>query len=309
MRELSRVILKDYEVRKSRKDKARFEALLQSHGIEFMVEEGGLFKSRNLIVGDPGSAKVLISAHYDTCARLPLPNIVFPMNIVLSLFTGILPVFPILIAMLFHPAMYIRLMDKGILNPVAGSILMPVTSLALLFLLGFVIAGPIANPHTANDNTSGVIMLLELMERLDEETKKKVAFIFFDNEEIGLLGSSFYRRRHEKEIGDQFLINFDCVSEGDHLLVVYNRGAKKYLDALQFTAGEKTPLVKSSLRAFYPSDQIGFPCAVGVSFLRKGPLGLFLGRIHTPKDTVFCQSNIEYLCDEWKKVIARVIGN
>ena len=309
MREISSVILKEYEIRKSRKDKARFESLLRRYGVDFTVDEGGFFKSRNLIVGNPESAKVLISAHYDTCARLPLPMYMFPMNIVFSLIGGMIPVFPILIAMLFHPRLYFYLMETGRISATVGAALMPITSLALLFLLFFLIAGPIANPHTANDNTSGVIMLLELMERLDEETKKKVAFIFFDNEEYGLFGSSIYRKHYPEAIKRQLLINFDCVSEGNHMLVVYNKGAKGYLDALQFPAEEKKPVIKSSLLAFFPSDQMGFPRAVAVAFLKKGPMGLFLSRIHTAKDTVFQQSNIEYLCDAWSAIIRRIVSD
>ena len=59
-------------------------------------------------------------------------------------------------------------------------------------LLFTVFMGGKPNKHTANDNTSGVITLLELMNRLSPEQKERTAFVFFDNEENGMLGSAFF---------------------------------------------------------------------------------------------------------------------
>ena len=56
----------------------------------------------------------------------------------------------------------------------------PIIGVLLLFF-----AGP-ANKHTANDNTSGVATLIEIMKELPEELRSDVAFIFFDLEEVGL---------------------------------------------------------------------------------------------------------------------------
>ncbi len=49
----------------------------------------------------------------------------------------------------------------------------------------------IPNPHNREDNTSGVIGLLALADRIKEQSalKAKVQFAFLDNEEWGLLGS------------------------------------------------------------------------------------------------------------------------
>ena len=306
MTELSQIILSEYQVRKSKKDKARFEALLKEYGVDYKVDSGGILKSRNLIVGDPENAKVLLTAHYDTCARLPLQLYMFPMNFLLSLLGSLPPVWPIVLAILLTPSFVELLISKGILSLFSGMFLFQTLLLGLLVLLFVLMLGPIANPHTANDNTSGVITLVELLDRMDEETKKNVAFIFFDNEEYGLFGSSFHRKRYKAQIKNQFLINFDCVSDGDQLLLVYNKGAKEYLDRLTLEPRGYNILVKSSSRAFFTSDQMGFPKAVAVAFLRKGPLGPYLARIHTVKDTVFQEENIDYLCDNFLAIIPRL---
>ena len=49
---------------------------------------------------------------------------------------------------------------------------------------------------------------------------------------------------------------------------------------------------------FYPSDQAHFPYGVGVAALNRSRRGiLYMDKIHTPRDTVFCEENIEFLTD------------
>ena len=139
------------------------------------------------------------------------------------------------------------------------------------------------------------------MERMPEDLRKKVLFVFFDNEENGLLGSSFFRKLHKNELKDKLILNFDCVSDGDHILLVLNKAArKKYggrLEAAFQSTAEKTVHREKSSSAMYPSDQAGFPLSAAVAAMKKLPLlGLYLDRIHTGRDRIFDERNIEYLC-------------
>ena len=54
-----------------------------------------------------------------------------------------------------------------------------------------------ANKHTANDNTSGVLTLIEA---LHEDELKDVCCVFFDHEEVGLFGSRFFYKKHKEEL-------------------------------------------------------------------------------------------------------------
>ncbi len=78
----------------------------------------------------------------------------------------------------------------------------------MLFLLIF---GP-ANKHTANDNTSGVTTLLDIMASLPLDQRDKVAFVFFDLEEAGLFGSSSFASKHKDIRNNRLVLIFDCVS-------------------------------------------------------------------------------------------------
>lgn len=75
MQTVSREVLARWQVRKTKKQKRAFEAFLlralrEAGYADARAEEcGALLKSRNLIVGNPDTAKVIFTAHYDTWCR------------------------------------------------------------------------------------------------------------------------------------------------------------------------------------------------------------------------------------------------
>ena len=294
MTPFSQRILSDWQVRKTKKQKLAFIRLMQSRFPELRVEESKIIHNRNLVAGDLETAEFILSAHYDTCAVLPFPNFVMPKNILMTVLYSLLICIPFfLIAFGFN--FLLALVTDNFFVHYWSSFILIIGLIILVFFAG------IPNRHTANDNTSGVITLCELMERMPEEMRKKVLFVFFDNEENGLLGSAFFRKLHKKELNNKLILNFDCVSDGDHILLVLNKAArKKYggrLEAAFQSTAEKTVHLEKSSSAMYPSDQAGFPMSAAVAALKKLPLlGLYLDRIHTGRDRVFDERNIEYLC-------------
>ena len=243
---------------------------------------------------------MVFTAHYDTCARLPFPNFVTPKNIVIYL--G----YSLLISLPFLVLMFGLTLLLGPWLGAAGAFLGMLIGLGAMFYVFFLGA---ANPHTVNDNTSGVLTLVEAIARMSEEERARCAFIFFDHEENGLLGSSWFASKHKKTMKDKLLVNFDCVSDGDDFLFVLSRKARKgYSEALRAAFAEypgKNLHFESTLSAFYPSDQANFPVGVGVAALRKKPvLGLYVSRIHTSKDTVLQEENPVYLAEGAKKLLS-----
>lgn len=300
MTSLSEEILKKYQVRKTKAQKTRFIEFMQSKLPELKVEEGGFPRCRNLVQGDVEKAEYILSAHYDTCAVLPFPNFITPKNFLISILYSLLVSIPFF-ALIFGLNLLLGRFDLSFWTH-------ELLSLSLFFLFFyFVFIGGRANPHTANDNTSGVVALCELMEALSGEELARTAFVFFDHEESGLFGSAFFRKKHKKCLKDKLLINLDCVSDGEHILIVQNRAARrKHGAALSaaFKAGMgKAVHLERASTTMYPSDQMGFPCAVAIAALKRSPLfGLYLDRIHTPRDTVFDESNIAFVRDGIKRL-------
>lgn len=293
MTPLSQKILENYQVRKTKKQKLAFIDLLKEHHPQLQIQEGGIIKCRNIIIGDPETADVILAAHYDTCATLPLPNFITPKRPYFTVLYSLLIVIPIFTLVL--------LLNIG-LNTLSDNLwLHYFISLALYFgILALLILGP-ANKHTANDNTSGVITLCELLDKLPEEQKSKVAFVFFDHEETGLLGSQYFRKKYKHQMQEKLLINFDCVSDGDNLLLAATKNAREvYWEKFEkaFVSNEtKNVMLDKMEKVYYPSDHAGYPVSLAVAALKhKKVIGYYMDRIHTAKDTMFDESNIDLLC-------------
>ena len=290
MTELSKEILKKFQVRKTKAQKTAFIELIRAHFPEAKVEEGGFPDNRNIVIGNLDFAKAVFGAHYDTCARMPIPNFIMPKSVLISLLYALVLIVPMVV--------------------IAGILLRFFNNLFLsLFvywmMLYLLIAGP-ANKHTVNDNTSGVITLIELMNAMTPEERAQSCFVFFDNEEKGLFGSSFFAKEHKETMAEKLLINFDCVSDGDYLMLIQNKKAAEHFENLKAAFADvedKTVLIENSKGIHYPSDQKSFKNSIGVAAFNKSKFGLYLDKIHTPKDTVFDERNIEVLVKGFVKFI------
>ncbi len=308
MTELSQSIFNNHQVRKSNQQKSDFIQLIQNNISGVNIEEStSLVKSRNIVVGDVENADIILTAHYDTPAVLPFPNFLAPKNILANILYqgGLAVIIATIIFTLQH--LYFEIMPDNLFTALSSLVLVYI----LLALMIFYIIKGKANKNNANDNTSGVITLIEIMNKLTEEEKQKAAFVFFDNEELGTLGSMAFKQKHKEKMKNTLLVNFDCVSDGDHIMIIKNKKAHlKYadlLDSIMVSADDKNIVQDRAIRAFYPSDQMNFPINIGVAAFRKNILlGYYVSRIHTAKDTVFDERNIVLLSDKFSDLIKKI---
>lgn len=306
------MILPEYEVRKSKAQKSRFvDMLSEKYGDRLRVKETkGLIKSRNVIIGNPERAKVVFTAHYDTAPVMPFPNFITPKNIPVYLLYQLLLVLVIYlpVALVVGVSMHLT---RGLSESVQIIINEAVFFASLIGIMWFLLDGP-ANRHTANDNTSGVVAVLTLADRL---TSDDFAFILFDNEERGLLGSSSYAAAHKSVRENTMIVNLDCISDGDHVMFLISKKASgsAYATALESMAlnvlGEygKSAIITGPRSTVYPSDQRSFKVSIGVAALKKSPsrrIGYYMDRIHTKRDTKFDDANIAAICDLLEKSAA-----
>lgn len=292
-------VLSEFPVRKSKVQKQRFRTAVQAYceslGYPVHTEKGSM-GVRNLVIGEPDKADYLITAHYDTCAALPFPNLITPCSFWLFLGWQLLLVLLLCIPVGVLGGLIGLLADRPEISVLAAYILL-IVELVLMLI------GP-ANRNNANDNTSGVVALLETAASLPDELRSKTCFILFDLEEAGLLGSSAYRSAHRKATNRQMVLNLDCVGEGEEILLFPTRKLKKDRCRIeQFCSCCKQIEGKSiSVRghgfAIYPSDQVNFPLGFGIAaFCRSKWAGLYLGKIHTKRDIVLDEKNVALLRD------------
>ena len=298
--DISKEILEKYQIRKTGKQKTAFIEFLRAHFPELRVETDALGFSRNIVIGNPDSAKVVFGAHYDTCAVMPIPNFIMPKSVLIS----VLYAFVLVIPMLLIGNAVGSLAEFILKDPGMSAFFNLLTYWGILFLM---IYGP-ANKHTVNDNTSGVITLIELMDSMTDEERAQSCFVFFDNEEKGLFGSSAFAKEHKKTMKEKLLINFDCVSDGDYLMLIPDKKSfpehRENLESAFAETADKTVLIENAKGIYYPSDQRNFKKNIGVAAFKKSKLGLYMDRIHTPRDTAFDERNIEVLISGFRKFLS-----
>ena len=287
-------ILKHHPVRKCKRQKEAFRQDIQGYceSIGYTVSfektpRGG----QNILIGDPKTAKYLITAHYDTSVRMLFGNHFCPKNLPVTIILALPTI--VLFGVLGYLIGY---------HFAKGEVLKGFLCLTMFVVLDlFKLYGP-ANGSNANDNTSGVVTLLEIARTLQDNLRRNVCFVLFDMEEAGLVGSSAYRKAHKEETKHQIVLSMDCVGDGDEILLFptkkFRKDGKKlaWLYKAIGRYGDKTIDVPIKGYANFNSDQKNFPYGVGIAaFKRKKLIGLYVDRIHTPKDTVLEETNVNIL--------------
>lgn len=121
----------------------------------------------------------------------------------------------------------------------------------------------------ANDNASGVSMLLNLLRYYREYPPKYTTiFLFFAGEEAGLLGSKFFTESGKMDLAKiKFLINLDLLGTGDDGIMVVNGALyQEQFERLKKinTSGDFVPQIKKRGKAansdHYWFTERGVPC-------------------------------------------------
>lgn len=298
-------VLNAFPVRKNKKQKQSFRDAVQSYGegLGYAVNvEKGSFGAKNVVIGNPETAKYLVTAHYDTPARLPFPNLITPCNFwTFMAYQLFVVAFIFAMVGIVGAAVYLLTRD-GFLGYWSGY-------MSVWVFLVLMMVGP-ANKHNANDNTSGMVTVLETAKSLPAELREYACFVLFDLEEAGLIGSASYASAHKKQIKDHIVLNCDCVGDGEELMMFPNKKTKQdalQMDALRSICGDeegKSLALREKGFAYYPSDQKNFPFGVGIAAFRRSKwAGLYCGRIHTKKDTVLDEKNVSFLRDKLIQLI------
>lgn len=289
-------ILSLHPIRKTKEQKQAFRddviGYVKELGYHAHVEDGQL-GAKNLIIGNPDSAQYLLTAHYDTPGTIGIPNKYAPCN---AFHTGLVFGRNILIGMLFGFGVG-ALFGEG--YSFAGIVF---TCLFVLILLALRFQLLPANKSNVNDNSSGVITVLEIARTLPQAHRGKVCFVLFDLEEWGLVGSSSYRKAHKQATEHQVVLNLDCVGDGDHIIffptkkVKQDRAFMNRVHRLGGWFGKKNILLHQKGFSMFPSAQRNFPLGFGIAAFRKsGKIGYYCDKIHTSKDTVLDITNVNLL--------------
>ncbi len=298
-------LIENFPIRKNKAQKEAFRTWVleesEKLGYTAQVEKKG--SSNNVVIGDADSAEAIFTAHYDTPAVMPVPNFITPCNV--------------LVYILYQLVLTVLIIGVGIgLGALAGALVGALSGnvdagfaigsmgsmIGLWTLIILMMFGP-ANKNNANDNTSGVAAVLETMARIPEEKRSKVAFILFDNEEKGMLGSSAHASMHKNVKKNTLLVNMDCVGLGDNILFFSPKKARNHADFEKLQAGlnaqsGRNLLWRNMESCIYPSDQMQYKHGIAVCSCKKAKvIGYYCDRIHTKRDTIADAGNIAFIAD------------
>lgn len=295
-------LISRFPIRRSEKQKQDF----RNYAIEVATQNGHdakvetIKKNNNVVIGDVESAEVVFTAHYDTPARSLYPNLMLPRS-----------PFIFYVYNFFFPFV-MALVSLGIAFGLdalftLGTEWTIFIYLIIYFAMFIFVTRVFTNKHNANDNTSGVATVLSLVEQ--NVKSDRVAYVLFDNEEKGLLGSEAFSKLHKEVKKNVLVFNLDCVGYGNQFLFLAKNDAENH------KLFENLPkMVQKSENFdvhFFPakgsvanSDHKNFDCGVAVVACKKHKiLRFYTPRIHTKFDTIASFDNIKFLCEKLSNYI------
>ena len=138
----------------------------------------------------------------------------------------------------------------------------------------------------ADDNASGVSIMMNLAKSLNKHNKYNYLYIGFSGEEYGLFGSSYYAKNPTIDLEKvRFMINFDMVGRlnNDKTLAINGIGTSSYWDQLINNSNTFDFKLKTTESGIGPSDHTSF-------YLQDIPsIHFFTGQhedYHKPSDDV-----------------------
>jgi hypothetical protein len=300
-----------FRIRRSPEVKQAFfdyvSAFLNPRGWQGRIE--GTFGKRpaNLIFGDEKTAKVILTAHYDTSLTgytapnffvTNAPGIVLDAAIMLGIFGGVVPGGAAAVG-------YLVGKKKGAAAGVA-------TAAGWLGLMAAYTAMSFwkDNKFNFNDNTSGCVALLAIADRIAKEApelRDHIALVFFDKEESGLKGSKLLAKQladalAPAQLRQKLVLNFDCVGGRDTLPRLYTHSEQGLEIARRIRKLSPRGDFKVYKSPMFPSDSSSFKKIIpAISFISVhdflGIPGLEqLRDTHSKRDNFFNEAQVgEYV--------------
>ena len=306
------LLFAEYQTRKTKKQKTAFiqQACAAAAGAGY---PSNVFRTksgaRNIIVGDVDFASVIFTAHYDTPSRSLLPSFVFPTMPYLTTLYRIAVALAVLV-----PAFIGYLIGSAIFGAIgidpAVTVLLSMLLSVGLFVTALVlfVSGP-ACTNNANANTSGVAALFEIMAEIPEELRTSAAFVFFDENENGCLGSRDFAKKYRRRIAKKLIVNFDCIGVGEDVVVALRPGAKKFAEDISIAFNEKRGLAVTVLNGGgrIPSDHNKFKYGVGISTFKKAKSDiLYMEGIYSDSDNICEEKNVKFITESAIELVERL---
>ncbi len=216
--ETQELLLEKHPVRRTIRQRYRFlsDAKAYAESIGWTCRYLDTGTSRCLLIGNENTAKITISACYETLGKPLIPTAIYPAVRPLSLFLRFLPL--ILIVLVFP---VVATTARTGLTLTIFEILF--LTLAIFFTLRIFLMP--ANRENYNCNSSGCAVLLHLVKVLSANNRRKAVFLLWDRPDE--YRSGVYRARNSApSLASLPFIHLSCVGDGDRLLLLLRKGTE-----------------------------------------------------------------------------------
>ena len=297
----------DYMIRYTRKQKTAFlqflTAFCKDHNWKSSIETNGF--ANHLIAGDLQTAKIVFTAHYDTPMKSLFPYTLYPASRTRTFWSRYWPI----LLLLFVFVLLSFLLTYPLFRMMLGA-----AYLFFLVYLGLRLwIGP-ANLENWNKNTSGVAVMLLLMQTLNSTNRGKAAFVFLDECAQTLTGCKKLYRVHRNEFAEKNVIDLNCVGKGDVFFVVPGSGNDRFGFRKRLTAGikkqaaalEKSCVLLPSSRRLQKGTFSVLPCSAGICTVQTaGKFSKGIRYIGTGHDDHWDEKNLHLLVQALRKFVEK----
>ncbi len=276
MRDLYDNIINNYGVRYKKKQKQRFLSYAKDYfeDLGYTTEIQKSIFGKNLMVGNIKSDNMLI-AHYDTPTNMNMLLIGY--KIYGLLIAQIISVFLILGLSILVSLNIYQLFNYSI-------------NVFFLFLLAIILLLIVPNKNNVNDNTSGIVSIMNIAKVLSEQNMQNdIFFVLADNEEKGLFGS-FALKRYMKKRGftkNKKCIAIESVDNGDENAILYNKKSGFQDEVYNSFVNKTSYNIIKKRTDILMSDHIPFsPNSLMVSGVYRTLIGnfIYIKDMHTNND-------------------------
>lgn len=301
MEKASLLILEKYKHRRTKNQKMKFinhlSDIFYDNGYPFFEERRGIFGDHiNVLIGDIKSAKTVVCARYSERPTLFVPNLIAPKNkFIVYLYRFFIFLIMQVISLMAEDAFFN--ITKNIFISFASFIVV------MLILAAIICFGP-SFAKNADDNTSGVISIIETAKTFTPEQLKhsSLAFVLLDDGCFGFNGAKHLCKLHKKNIDEKVIINIDSIGSGEHIFYICNDNLQddtvqtdKIIESIE-NHNKKINTVCQRQNIAFHSDGDIFEKSMTISSFSRGLSGIICSmRRHTIADTKIDEINISLI--------------
>lgn len=197
-------------------------------------EKKGTNHTTDLFVGNLAEAETIICTHYDTGSHIIWPHYrYYPLYGEKSMKNyrnvTLIPaiVSTILVAVFIYLAMYFVPLTGN-----AKTIFLAISVFLGLLGISYLSTG-FGNKYNLNKNTASIIAMIKIAEALNEEDRKKIAFVLLDHGTSDNSGAQMIRQALPTTMDKRLFVYLDCIGRGDNLVVGYKANLAKNAKQLQ----------------------------------------------------------------------------